>query len=98
MEENMRGRCSGALLAAILLLGAGPCMAAEFAGKLQRVDLRTVTLRGSGNQQLVLMVDSQDREKAASFIGKSVTVRFRTEKGEKRVVRFRSGSLATGGK
>ena len=85
-------------LAVILLAGAGPCTAADFAGKLQRVDLRTVTLRGSGNQQMVLRVDSQDREKAASFIGKSVTVRFRTEKGEKRVVRFQSGSLATSGR
>jgi hypothetical protein len=60
------------------------------AGKLERVDLKTVTLRSTDNQKLILKVDGSDRKKAAPYLGKSVTVRFRIEKGEHRAVLFQS--------
>ena len=66
------------------------CCAGELAGKLERVDRATVTLRGQDNSRLVLKADNTARQKAAPFLGKSVTVQFRNENGHKRVVVFRS--------
>ena len=64
--------------------------AEEFAGKLERVDLESVTLLGSDNQRLVIRVDRGSRQAAAPFLGKWVTVDFRTEGGQCQAVRFRS--------
>jgi len=66
-----------------------PCAAGECAGKLERVDITSVTLRTSDNQQLVLGVNPGDRERAAPYLGKSVTVQYRTEQGAMKLVLFR---------
>ncbi|MBI4962554.1 MAG: hypothetical protein HY913_04695 [Desulfomonile tiedjei] len=83
-------RCS-ALAAVLMILGA-PCLcsADEFAGKLERVDRETVTVRGGNNQSLILRVDSDNRIQAAPFLGKSVAVDFLNEQGVFRALRFRS--------
>ena len=90
MEEKMRDRCLRILLTAMAVCVCQPCHAEEFAGKLERVDLETVTLRGSDNQRLVIRVDRGSRQAAAPFLGKWVTVDFSTDDGQCQVVRFRS--------
>ena len=83
-------RCS-ALAVAVILLGAPSlCLAEEFAGKLERVDRQTVTVRGGNNQSLILRVDGDNRVQAAPFLGKSVSVDFRNEQGECWALSFRS--------
>jgi hypothetical protein len=86
----MPGRWCGLLCFVFLLSSAQLCYGGELAGKLERVDLKTVTLRSTDNQKLILKVDGSDRKKAAPYLGKSVTVRFRIEKGEHRAVLFQS--------
>jgi hypothetical protein len=86
----MSGRWSGVLFFAFLLSFAQFCYGGELAGKLERVDLKTVTLRNSDNQKLILRVEGCDRKKAAPYLGKSVTVQFRIENGKQRAVLFRS--------
>ncbi len=86
----MQGPAWGVLLLALLLCNPQPCAAEEFNGKLQRVDLTTVTLFSPDNQRLVVTVDLPERQKAAAHLGKSVTVLFRVENGEQRAVLFRS--------
>jgi hypothetical protein len=83
-------RCSA--LAVVLIIFGAPslCRADEFAGKLERVDRETVTVRGGNNQSLILRVDSDNRILAAPFLGKSVAVDFLNERGVCRALRFRS--------
>jgi len=83
-------RCS--VLAAALVILAAPswCLAEEFAGKLQRVDRETVTVRGVNDQSFVFRVDSDHRMQAAPFLGKSVAVDFLNDQGVCRALRFRS--------
>jgi hypothetical protein len=64
--------------------------AEEFAGKLERVDSDTITVRGGDDQRLVVKVDGSNRIQAAPFLGKSITVFLSTERGECRVVGFKS--------
>jgi hypothetical protein len=83
-------RCS-ALAVALVILGAPSlCQAEEFAGKLQRVDSETVTIRGGDDQSLVFRVDRDNRIQAAPFLGKSVAVDFLNDQGVCRALRFRS--------
>lgn len=84
----MQGRCKALLLACVLCAPL-PCAAGELSGMLERVDISTVTLRTSDNQQLVLGVDPADRQRAAPYLGKSVMVQYRTEQGSKKLVLFR---------
>jgi hypothetical protein len=84
----MQGRCKGLVLALVLCAPLS-CAADELSGKLERVDLSTVTLRTTDNQQLVLGVNPGDRQRAAPYLGKSVMVQFRTEQGAKKLVLFR---------
>jgi len=65
-------------------------LAEEFAGKLERVDRDTITVRGGDDRRLVVRVDGSNRIQAAPFLGKSITVDLRTERGECRAVGFRS--------
>jgi len=65
-------------------------LADEFDGKLERVDLQSVTVRGCDNSRKVLALEQKDRQKAAQFLGKSVTVVFKTENGEQKALFFRS--------
>ncbi|HMK33744.1 MAG TPA: hypothetical protein VK463_01670 [Desulfomonilaceae bacterium] len=69
---------------------AQPCRSEEFAGKLERVDIETVTLIGSDNKRMVVRVDTGNRYKAAPFLGKTVTVDVNNDQGECRAIRFRS--------
>ncbi|MFH1112469.1 MAG: hypothetical protein V1792_00980 [Pseudomonadota bacterium] len=79
------------LLPALVILGTVPeCGAEEFAGKLQRVGIDTVTVVGSDNRKVVVQVKSGQRRQAAPYLGKSVMVDFRTESGECKAIRFRS--------
>jgi hypothetical protein len=91
MEEKMRVRCLGIILILAASALCQPCRAEEFAGKLERVDLESVTLLGSDNQRVVIRVDRGSRRAAAPFLGKWVTVDFRTEGDHCKAVRFRSG-------
>lgn len=86
----MQGRWWGLLLFALLLCAPVPSRAGEFDGKLERVDLQSVTVRGCDNSKVVLALEQKDREKAAPFLGKSVTVVFKTENGEYKALFFRS--------
>jgi hypothetical protein len=53
----------------------------EFAGKLERIDSRTITLRVSDDQRVVVNVDHHKRGTAAPFLGKSVVVRVQKKDG-----------------
>jgi hypothetical protein len=86
----MRDRCLGIILVVAVFGLCQPCSAEEFAGKLERVDMESVTLLGSDNQRLVVRVDRGSRQAAAPYLGKWVTVDFRTEGGQCQAVRFRS--------
>jgi hypothetical protein len=86
----MRDRCLGILWIFVVCCLCQPCSAEEFAGKLERVDLESVTLLGSDNQRLVIRVDRGSRQAAAPYLGKWVTVDFRTDGRECQAVRFRS--------
>lgn len=83
-------RCCALGVALVFLGVPSLCLADEFAGKLQRVDRETVTLRGGDNQNFVLRVDGDNRIQAAPFLGKSVTVDFLNDQGVCRALRFRS--------
>ena len=85
----MRDRWLGILLGLIVFSTAQVCAAEEFAGKLQRVGMNTVTVVGSGNQTVVMQVKRGQRREAAPYLGKSVRVDFRTEQGACTAVRFR---------
>jgi len=91
----MQGRCKGLVLA-LVLCAPLPCVAGELSGKLERVDLATVTLRTPDDQQLVLAVNPGDRERAAPFLGKSVMVQYRTEQGAKRLIVFQGCQVQAG--
>jgi len=79
-------------MALVMLVVALPSLslAEEFAGKLERVDRDTITVRGGDDRRLVVRVDGSNRIQAAPFLGKSITVDLRTERGECRAVGFRS--------
>ena len=89
-EGRMQVPAWGVLLLVLLFYGPQPCTADQFDGKLERVDLKTVTLVGCNNQKLVVTVDQKEREKAAAHLGKTVTVHFKTDNGEHRAVFFRA--------
>jgi hypothetical protein len=86
----MRGYWLGALLSASILISPQLCPAGEFAGRLERVDLESVTVRDSSDKSLVIHVDRSHRIQAAPFLGKWVTVRFQDENGVCRALGFRS--------
>ncbi len=89
----MSVRCLVIVLPLICFAAAArPGFAEELAGKLERVDYETVTLIGSDNQKTVVRVDKGNRHKAATFLGKTVTVDVRSDRGECRAIRFRSGN------
>ncbi len=89
-EEKMKDGCLTILLIFLLFCANQPCRAEEFAGKLERVDIDTVTILGCGNRRLVIRVDRGSRLAAAPFLGKWVTVDLTTAGGEYQAVRFRS--------
>ncbi len=86
----MRGYWLGVFLSASILISPQLCLAGEFAGRLERVDLESVTIRDSSDKSLVVHVDRSHRYQAAPFIGKWVTVHFRDENGVCRALGFRS--------
>jgi len=90
VEEKMRDRCIGILLILGVFCSCEICRAEEFAGKLERVDLESVTLLGSDNQKVVIRVDRGSRQAAAPYLGKWVTVDFKSNSGDCQAVRFRS--------
>jgi ribosome maturation factor RimP len=64
--------------------------AEEVAGKLERVDYETVTIIASDNRKVNVRVDAGNRQKAAPFLGKTVTVDVvNMDKGECRAKHFR---------
>ncbi len=85
----MRSYCLGALLLASILVSPQLCLAGEFAGRLERVDLESVTIRDSNDKLFVVHVDRTHRYQAAPFLGKWVTVRFHDENGVCRALGFR---------
>lgn len=82
----MRDRCL--VIALIMVLIGLPSWASgeEFAGKLERVDRDSITVRGGDDQRLVARVDGNNRLRAAPFLGKSVTVYLSHERGECRAL------------
>ncbi len=85
------GRCLAIMIAFTGLLGSPLlCTADEFAGRLERVDLESVTLRDSNDKPFVLRINWDRRFQAAPFLGKWVTVDFRNEQGEPQAIGFRS--------
>lgn len=87
-------RWLGFAVVLLLSLLPGTCPAEEFAGKLERVDLTTVTIIGSNNKQVVMKVDGGKRREAAPYLGKSVSVEFRKDNGACKAVRFSSAASA----
>jgi hypothetical protein len=85
----MRGPWLGIAIALVIVIMLQPCMAEEFAGRLERVDLETVTLRGSDNRVIVVRVDRNCRLLAAPYLGRWVTVDFRTDHGALLATGFR---------
>jgi hypothetical protein len=85
----MRSPILGILLVLAIASELQPCWAGEFAGRLERVDLQTVTLRGHNNQLLVVRVDRDHRQQAAPYLGMWVTVDFTTDQGTIRAKSFR---------
>jgi hypothetical protein len=90
MEEEMRSRWLGMVLFAGLLVAPQVCAADEFAGRLERVDWESVTLRDSNDKLVVVRVNKDHRFQAAPFLGRWVTVDFRHDQGEYRAIGFRS--------
>ncbi len=87
----MMGRCLAIVIAFTGLLGSPLlCAADEFAGRLERVDMESVTLRDSNDKLVVIRVNRDRRFQAAPFLGRWVTVDFRNEQGEFRAIGFRS--------
>ncbi|MCX5862691.1 MAG: hypothetical protein WCG29_01780 [Desulfomonile sp.] len=86
----MRGRWLTIGCVPIMLLVTDVSIAGEFAGKLERVDWETVTLRDLDNNKRVVRVDIHNRREAASYLGKTVTVEWQDEDGGCRAVQFRS--------
>jgi hypothetical protein len=84
----MRGRCLG-LACGVLLSAAAAAHAEEVAGRLERVDLATVTLRDESNHLYVVKVDGTHRQKAAPFLGRWVTVDCQGGHGEYVALGFR---------
>ncbi|MEW6352029.1 MAG: hypothetical protein AB1646_23510 [Thermodesulfobacteriota bacterium] len=76
-------------IALLLCVSVSSVSAGEFEGKLERIDRHTVTLLGPNQTRLVLKVDRPDVQKAAAFVGKSVSVEFASEEGHKRLLMFR---------
>jgi hypothetical protein len=66
-----------------------PCWAGEFVGRLERVDLQTITLRGPDNKRFVVQVDRNHRQLAAPYLGMWITVDFITDQGAMRAKGFR---------
>jgi len=85
----MRSPILGILLVLAIFSEIQPCWAGEFAGRLERVDLQTVTLRGLDNQVMVVQVNRDHRQQAAPYLGMWVTVDFVTERGAVRAKGFR---------
>ncbi|MFC1834381.1 hypothetical protein ACFL2Q_06570 [Thermodesulfobacteriota bacterium] len=86
----MQGRWWGVLLLALIPVLHQPCSAGEFAGKLVRVDSTTVTLRGTGNQKMVIRVNPVDRQEAARLLGRTVKVQTTGGHGGYKVKFFRA--------
>ncbi len=84
----MRGHWLGALLSASILVLPQLCLAGEFAGRLERVDLESVTIRDSSDKLMVVHVDSSHRHQAAPFLGRWVKVLFQDENGVCRALSF----------
>lgn len=84
----MWGRCLG-FACCILFSAASGAYAQEVAGRLERVDLATVTLRDESNNVYVVKVDDIHRKKAAPFLGTWVKVDCRGDKGEYVATGFR---------
>ncbi len=85
----MRSPIIGILLVLAIAGELQLCWAGEFAGRLERVDLQTVTFRGHNNQLLVVHVDRNHRLQAAPYLGMWVTVDFTTDQGTMRAKAFR---------
>jgi len=78
----------GAMLTALVLSWQGAATAYEFSGKLERLDLTTVTLLGKDCDKKIGRVAQEQRVQAAKLLGKSVKVNFKNQKGEEWAVSF----------
>lgn len=87
----MRNRCSGILLFVIILCSGHVCAAEQIAGKLERVDMDTVTIRCSDNKKMVMSIERRKRVQAAPFLGKWVLIDSRRDRGDVKAVGFKSG-------
>ena len=85
----MRSPILGIMLVLAIAGELQSCWAGEFVGRLERVDLQTITLRGPDNQRLVVHVDRDHRQQAAPFLGMWITVDFITDQGTRRAKGFR---------
>lgn len=72
LSEESRGCFEGA---------QPPTFADELAGKLERIDTRTITLRVAHDRKIVVNVEGHKRGTAAPFLGKSVIVRVLSKDG-----------------
>jgi hypothetical protein len=93
LEDDMRDSWRNVVLAIVVLTG-GEALAAEqmVTGKLERVDLDTVTVCSRDNRCHKLEIDKTCRMKAAPFLGKSVLVDVKNENGAVRAISFRSAT------
>lgn len=85
----MRSPILGIVFVLVVVGEFQPCLAGEFIGRLERVDLQTITLRGPDNQRFVLQVDRNHRQQAAPFLGMWIAVDFTTDQGAMRAKGFR---------
>lgn len=85
----MRSPILGLMFVLVIAGEFQPCLAGEFVGRLERVDLQTITLRGSDNRRVTLQVDRNHRQLAAPYLGMWVTVDFTNDRGAMRAKGFR---------
>lgn len=86
----MRDRLVVILCVAMIIISSNSWANGEVAGKLERVDVETVTLRDANDDKHVVRVDLENRREAAQYLGKTVTVDLLNEGGLCKAVRFRS--------
>ncbi|MGO8819870.1 MAG: hypothetical protein ACLQT6_11915 [Desulfomonilaceae bacterium] len=78
----------GVLLMALAFSWSASAAAYEFSGKLERLDSNTVTLLGKDSDKKTGRICQEQRERAARFLGKSVTVNFEKQRGEEWATSF----------
>lgn len=85
----MKGLWLGTVVLCGLACASGSSFAGELAGRLERVDLESVTLRAVDDKTVVVRVERDHRVQVAPFLGRWVTVDVKDDQGVFRALGFR---------